>query len=493
MSELSNSQRWILEWLSSGRYQQVISTVNMSDFGEILKAIGGFGLFQKLILFALCFPNLILPFHFASVFFVQSDPERHCNTDWILSVSPNLTTEEQLNLTLPREKDGTFSKCQMFVPVDWDIDTIRKYGLSETTGCQSGWKYDRTLYEFDLACDKVNLVQVAQTIMMAGILVGSLLFGPFAESFGCKRATQIPVVIMLIFTITTGMCPSFYLYIASQFMVGVGYGGYRLNSVILANEWTGVAKRSLGSCLSQSFAAVGQSLLAGMVYFIRDWRLAQMVIVAPLVVVAIYIWCVYSRISQLVDRGRTKEAKKWIFKVASINKRTIPDSLLEEVVSLHKKLLFHSSFRCGSGTSEFSLNVTYFCLSFSVGNFGLDIFVTQLVFELTELPVWGRKLSLISTLMTGRFLCIFTLAVPQGNAVAVTTLATAGQFFMNWARGIYVITTSAEIWRSAVDWPPSSRSSFFLPSFARKFLKTIHQIFGEFVEAATNRVKNMVT
>uniref|UniRef100_A0A667Z704 Solute carrier family 22 member 13a n=1 Tax=Myripristis murdjan TaxID=586833 RepID=A0A667Z704_9TELE len=397
----------------------------MSDFGEILKAIGGFGLFQKIIIFALCFPNLILPFHFASVFFVQSDPERHCNTDWILKAGPNLTTEEQLNLTLPREKDGSFSKCQMFVPVDWDIDTIREYGLNETTGCQSGWKYDRMLYEativtdFDLVCGHVNLVQVAQTLLMAGILLGSLLFGPF-----------IPAVVMLIFTVTTGFCPNFYLYLVSQFMVGIGYGGYRLNSIILATEWTGVSKRSLGSCVSQLFSALGQGLLAGLIYCIRDWRLAQLVIASPLVVVALYIWFIPESARWLIDRGRTKEAKKWIFKVAAINKRTVPDSLLEEVCApeSHKvisnlneiKTVFKLFFFFVVDTKMFSLNVTYYCLSFNVGNFGLDVFVTQLVFGLSELPahvlcIWllevlGRKILLISTLLIvqGKLVVLFS-------------------------------------------------------------------------------------
>ncbi|XP_064869707.1 solute carrier family 22 member 13-like [Oncorhynchus nerka] len=305
----------------------------MVDFGEILRSIGDFGLFQKLILLGLCFPNLVLPFHLASLIFIQSDPERHCNTDWILRAGSNLSSEEQLNLTVPRQEDGTFSRCLMFTPVDWDIDIIREHGLNQTTDCQNGWEYNNIVYEativtdFDLVCGKANVVGLAQTVFMAGILLGSLLFGPFAESFGRQRATQIPMVIMLIFTVTTGLSPNFYLYMASQFLVGIAYGGFRINCIVLATEWVGVTKRSYGSCLSQTFSGVGQCILAGMIFFIRDWRLAQFVMAVPIAVVTVYIW--------------------------------------------------------------FSLNLSYYSLSFNVGNFGLDIFLTQLMFGLTEIPAAG--------------------------------------------------------------------------------------------------------
>jgi len=84
------------------------------------------------------------------------------------------------------------------------------------------------------------------------------------------------------------------LFLAHTYMdVGVINSRFTLMYFpFLATEWIGVSKRSWGACISQLFGAVGQCLLAGMIYFIRDWRLAQLITAAPLAVVAIYIWCV---------------------------------------------------------------------------------------------------------------------------------------------------------------------------------------------------------
>uniref|UniRef100_A0A673B6T7 Solute carrier family 22 member 13a n=1 Tax=Sphaeramia orbicularis TaxID=375764 RepID=A0A673B6T7_9TELE len=309
----------------------------MADFGEILRNIGEFGLFQRVTLVALCFTNFIQGFLLASVLFIEKNPDRHY---------------EQLNLTLPREADETFSKCQMFVPVDWDIDAIREFGLNKTTSCQNGWVYKSTLYkativtDFDLVCDKANLLEIIQAISMVGILLGSLLFGPL---------------------------------------------------------WIGASKRSWGVCLTLLFTSVGQCALAGLVYYIRDWRLVQIIIAAPLGVVLLYIWCVLfipESARWLLSRGRTEEAK------------------------------------------QFSLNVSFYCLYLNMANLGLNVFLTQFIFGAIEIPahilciwlleVFGRKPLFMLTLATaGVFICLFIYF--PGCGIAVTSLAALSRFFLIWA------------------------------------------------------------
>ncbi|XP_076013203.1 solute carrier family 22 member 13-like [Genypterus blacodes] len=435
----------------------------MADFGEILQNIGEFGLFQKLNLFALSYPNAVFALVFSSVIFVPPDPEQSCNTNWILRADANLSMAEQLNLTLPREQDGTFSKCLMYVPVDWDIDAIREYGLNETTGCQDRWVYNNTLYDstivtsFDLVCAKANLVGAAQSVLMGGILAGCLLFGPLAESFGRRRAAQSSVVLMLIFCVTTALCPNIYLYLASQFMVGISFGGIRVNCLILAMEWIGVSKRSWATGVTMLCGSFGQCAGALMVYFIRNWRLAQLITASQAAVVFIYIWFIPDSALWLLNKGRTEEAKTWIVKVAAINKQAVPESLLERITekqpeeeperkggvcvlmrsAVLRKYFFTLILAC------FSMNLSYFCLSFNVGKFGLSVFLTALMFGITDIPaqilcIWllevlGRKISLMSTLLIGGLMSFLIIAVPQGNAIAVTTLAVSARFFISWS------------------------------------------------------------
>lgn len=116
----------------------------MIDFTQVLTAVGEFGPFQKRLLGTICLPNIFSAFHmFGQVFMGLTHPHT-CNTDWIRDRGPNLTLEEQLNLTVPSDPavaGGGYERCVMFTPVDLGLEDIKAYGLNATVACTDGWAY----------------------------------------------------------------------------------------------------------------------------------------------------------------------------------------------------------------------------------------------------------------------------------------------------------------------------------------------------------------
>lgn len=61
---------------------------------------------------------------------------------------------------------------------------------------------------------------------------------------------------------------------------------------VVATEWTGVAQRSYGSCLSQVLASLGQVVFLALIYYYRNWRMCQFIMAGPIGFVVLYIWYV---------------------------------------------------------------------------------------------------------------------------------------------------------------------------------------------------------
>lgn len=122
-----------------------VTKTNKDDkLASIMNVLGTFGTFQQRLM-ALTFLPCILTafFTFADIFtFTAQRP--YCNTSWILAVGPNLSEAEQLNLTLPRDTNGSFMTCLMYMPVTWDLDSIIQFGLNYTELCHNGWIYPQS-------------------------------------------------------------------------------------------------------------------------------------------------------------------------------------------------------------------------------------------------------------------------------------------------------------------------------------------------------------
>uniref|UniRef100_A0A8B9NM52 Solute carrier family 22 member 13 n=1 Tax=Accipiter nisus TaxID=211598 RepID=A0A8B9NM52_9AVES len=367
---------------------------------------------------------------FCQLFMVQHVPHR-CDTSWIRAIGPNLTEEEQLNLTVPRDAAGAYEQCSMYSPVDWDLGSIMLYGLNATEKCSNGWVYPSAqppslLTEFDLVCDRKDLNDISQSIYMMGLFLGSMIFGPLSDRIGRRPVILISIFLQGLFGVGIAFVPHFYVYMAFRCVVGASVSGITMTLLALATEWVGVSSRPKAVLISHCCFAIGQMILAGLSYGIRNWRLLEIAGSAPIFALFFYIWVLPESARWLVTKGRIEEAKKVLQKAASINKRTISPELLEQLkpekqtesgspLDLFRKKHLRKVTLIMS-CAWFVNSLVYYGLSLNVTNFGLDIYLTQLAFGAVEIPArigcifllqWlGRKKTQAVLLLLSGLVCL---------------------------------------------------------------------------------------
>ncbi|KAK1887009.1 Solute carrier family 22 member 6 [Dissostichus eleginoides] len=376
-------------------------------FAELLEEAGGFGRYQWLHVTLISLPGLMIASQNLLNNFVSGSPAHHCSLPTNHSSRYNLShyqidEKQLLRAFIPMDSSGSrLDRCRRFVEPQWQLlaaNSSANVSQIPTEGCLDGWAYDRSEFL------STTVSEMIQTIYMGGVLTGAIVYGGLSDRgvLGCSSA----------------FLPSYSTYCAFRFLSGM---------------------------------AVSGMILAGLAYWLRDWRKLQLVVCLPQFLFFSYTWWFSESARWLVLNRRSEDALKSLHRVARVNgKKDIEDTLTLEVLHSHMKKEMDSSRSTFTAydllrTRQmrrisicllvvwFATSFAYYGLVMDLQKFGVSIYQIQLIFGAMDFPAKLVALGMLSYLgrRVSQATCLFVSALfIFANILTVrTTLACLGKCF----------------------------------------------------------------
>ncbi|RXN14081.1 solute carrier family 22 member 6-A-like protein [Labeo rohita] len=442
------------------------------NFDEVLDRIGGFGRFQKTLYVWICLPQIFLAFHMLVSVFTGAVPPHLCRSALPMGDGDGPSLGFNFSIA-PGESCKPFQSQLNHTPA------ITEHS-STSNGCTGGWEFSKEVFlstivtEWDLVCENATLNSIGSSIYMFGLLVGAVLFGALADKYGRRMIILIGLAVQAIFGVGVAFAPNFYIYVLLRFVVGMTISAVIMNAFVLGTEWTGPKKRMLAGVITDYFFGFGYILLAGVAYLIRDWRKLQLAISAPSFLFLFYIWVLPKSARWLMANNKHEEALDLIHKAALTNGKPLVDDDIElcqspknsEKLQDLRKYTVIDLVRTPKMRKQslilfylWFVNVlVYYGLSLNISDFGMNIYLTQMIFGLVEMPARtitlftlnrSRRISQLAFLAVGGLACLLTIFIPDDLSVVRTVLAMVGKFGITASLSIVYIY-SAEVFPTVI-------------------------------------------
>ncbi|KAM9302179.1 organic anion transporter 3-like [Gastrophryne carolinensis] len=407
---------------------------------DVLDAYGLFSPFQSVLLSVLSAPLLLVACHNLMQIFTAAVPPHYC---------PSNFTSEQCG---------------------WSNDSCKRYismVSNDTEPCRPGdWKYDLSTFtstiisEWDMVCDREWMKELAQSLYMAGVLVGALVYGSLADRFGRRGVLLCCIIQIASMGTSAAFSPYFSLYCFFRFLTGMGICGLVLNDLGLSIEWTPKRYRPIVATFQGTVLTIGQIILPGVAYAITDWRWLQLALSVPYLIFFISTCWVPESYRWLVLAKRPQQALTVLNRLAKLNGEKNSSSITPDMLKLETQ--HHSSpvtsrmtpvdlFRTPAmrkitiflSATWFSSSFCFFALAMDIQRFGLSIYIVQTVFGCIELPLRvlstatsvyiGRRFSVFLYLVLSGILILCSLAIPADTLMLQLTVTVLSKGFLGSA------------------------------------------------------------
>lgn len=440
-------------------------------FTDVLEKVGIEGRFYIIHVVLLGIPIAIIATHNLLQNFVAAVPDHRCRVrlgdegSRYLNVTEEPLREEFLRVFLPLDREGRPDRCRMYTSPQWHLlgtnETQGNGSQPDTQACTDGWVYDHSQFtmtivtEWDLVCDRKSLRHMAQSLYMAGILVGSIILGRLSDRFG-RRALLLSSHLLMAVSGTCGaFSSSFPLYCFWRVLSGMAVSGMMLNTMCLAIEWIPTKLRIRSAAFFNYSYTFGQLILTGVAYGTQDGRLLFLLLSVPFYVFFLYSWWFPESARWLVMNDKIDVALKELKRVARLNGKK---EEAEEITAAFLKSNMEAELTSSKGTYNvfdlfrtpavrritfctmsiwFSTSFSYYGLAVDLQGFGVNIYLVQLIFGAIDIPAKlvcvftmsyiGRRFTQGAALILAGLVILINVFIPKDLQAVRVTLAAIGK------------------------------------------------------------------
>ncbi|XP_071115287.1 organic cation transporter protein-like [Haliotis cracherodii] len=427
-------------------------------FEDIVTLLGEFGPYQKRLYFLLCIPMISSGVQIMMTVFTLGVPDHRCALpDWYNDTYAIQGEQHAraINAAIPLSNEGTQLYSSCFINNVINGTNGDAFYTNTSRKCEK-WVYATDMFsstivtKFGWVCDLQLTKTHAQTLLMLGLLVGSVLLLPPADlpayglclicSIGRKKMIMVSVILHIVTAISTAFVPSFQflgLLYCINGMSGMAIWG---NAFVVGVELVGPSKRVLTGIVCEILWTCGSFITATLAYFVRDWQRLQLILSVPTILFVAYYWLMPESPRWLISKKKYEEADRILRHAAKVNKKSLPFDIFSEDMLEQKteeplwRIFAYPNLAVRSLVMIFNwfvVSIGFYGLGLNVANLGGSVYTNFFISSVAELVGHVASLLLLDRIGRKSFLC--TTMILGGLCCTATILPVLyGDVSLSW-------------------------------------------------------------